>query len=601
MKLPIFIVGILIGAVSGIVGLVIYPVLGLWLSLLLGICIGACVGGIAEILASKRLIVDEQSFKSLPKCVAEFITLVIKSMRYRKKVRLDVRAELAAHFEDELRDCSTEGEKEQRARRLIEDFGDAKLLGTLLRRAKKRCRPLWRTVVARTFQTVGVLILCFSAYLVWFWTGKPAITVDYIAEFNRLTCPAADESLNAALFFEQAAVICPNMPEGKGNFWRNSFIDANEAQRQIIEGWVQRCADSLNLIAQGAERTYFWRQYKISGDPNGDGSMIGVLLIDTYHFRNLARALCFRAQIQAVKGEYSQAFDNLIVCYKFGRLTGQGEKSIIEQLVGIAIQAMAVKNIRGILSFYPVGAEELAVLQTDFAEAQAGQDFGIRLLFEKLVVYDEIQRCFTEDRLGGGHPYLRRLQALTGGGGMGDSEISPNAFVGIILFFHPDKAKTRQTVDEYYDFFEKTSKMSPAELKLKSIDLNKQLESMVKGNIFLNIMAPALGTVYKTSYRFKADVQSVPIIIASMRFKIDKGQYPKDLAELQQFGYIKEIPIDPFSNQPLVYKKTADNFTLYSVGFNFKDDGGQVYRDEKGKLQLWHDEFGDAVFWPVQK
>ncbi|MCJ7791090.1 MAG: hypothetical protein MUP49_01545, partial [Dehalococcoidia bacterium] len=197
MKLPIFIVGILVGAVLGIAGLVIYPLLGL-LPPLLGICIGACVGGIAGIFTSKRLIIDEQSFRYLPKCTAEFITLVIKKMRYRKKVREDVHAELAAHFEDELRDCKTDEEKERKAQRLIEDFGDVNLLGILLRRAKKRCRPLWRTVVARTFQTIGVLILCFISYCIYISLGKPTVSVNYVEEATRLARPVADESLNAA-------------------------------------------------------------------------------------------------------------------------------------------------------------------------------------------------------------------------------------------------------------------------------------------------------------------------------------------------------------------------------------------------------------------
>ena len=73
-------------------------------------------------------------------------------------------AELAAHFEDELKGCATDKEREQKARQLISEFGDAKLLAVLLRRAKKRCRPVWRTVVARTFQTIGVLILFFALY-----------------------------------------------------------------------------------------------------------------------------------------------------------------------------------------------------------------------------------------------------------------------------------------------------------------------------------------------------------------------------------------------------------------------------------------------------
>jgi hypothetical protein len=545
---------------------------------------------------------NESDLQNLPACAAEFIKLIIKKMRYRKKVQRNVQAELVAHFEDELRECPTDREKGQKAQQLIDQFGDVKLLAILLRRAKKRCRPLWRTVVARTFQTTGVLILCLIVYLVWFFSGKPVVTIDYVAELNRIVRPTADESLNAALLFEQAAATCPNMPEEKRNFWRNNYVDANGAERQIIKGWVQICDDSLNLIAQGTEKPYFWRQYKTSGGPDDDGSMMYVLLPHLAKFRSLARAFCFRAQIQAAGGRYSSAFDDLIVCYKFGRLTGQGEKAIVEQLVGMGIQAVAIKNIREILSRYPVPIEELAVLQTDFAEAQAGQEFQIRLLFDKLAINDEIQRCFTEDRIGGGHPYLKRLETLVALVAQQDSsEISPDALAVRILFFHPNKAETKQNADEFYDFFEKTSKMSPAELKRKSIDLNKQAESMVKGNIFLRALMPALGAVYRTIYRFRADVQSVPVIIAAQRFKIDKGQYPEDMAELQRFGYIKEIPIDPFSDQPLVYKKTDDNFTLYSVGFNFKDDGGQVYRDEKGKPQLWHDEFGDAVFWPVQK
>ena len=110
----------------------------------------------------------------LPQVIQKYIDLIIKKMRYRKKMRLDVQAELAAHFEDELRDCENLQQREQRAKELIEKFGDAKLLGILLRRAKKRCRPLWRIIVARTFQTIGVLILCFILYSIWFFNTNRA-------------------------------------------------------------------------------------------------------------------------------------------------------------------------------------------------------------------------------------------------------------------------------------------------------------------------------------------------------------------------------------------------------------------------------------------
>ena len=62
-------------------------------------------------------------------------------MCYRRKVRDEVKAELMAHFEDELEDCKIDEEKEEKARAILSDFGDLKL-AILLRRAKIRCRPL---------------------------------------------------------------------------------------------------------------------------------------------------------------------------------------------------------------------------------------------------------------------------------------------------------------------------------------------------------------------------------------------------------------------------------------------------------------------------
>jgi len=107
---------------------------------------------------------SQVDLRYLPRCAGEYIKLVIKKMRYRKQVRADVLAELASDFEEELKECTGDEQKQQIARQLIEEFGDVKLLAALLRRAKKRCRPLWRTVVARTFQAFGALILCLIIY-----------------------------------------------------------------------------------------------------------------------------------------------------------------------------------------------------------------------------------------------------------------------------------------------------------------------------------------------------------------------------------------------------------------------------------------------------
>ncbi|MHC4534707.1 MAG: hypothetical protein ACYS6K_12205, partial [Planctomycetota bacterium] len=186
--------------------------------------------------------------ESLPVNTAELIRLVIKKMRYHKEVRTEVMAELAEHFEDELKDCEKDEDKEQKAKELIAEFGDAKLLAVLLRRAKKRCRPLWRTVVARTFQTVGALILCFIVYAVWFSTGKPTISVDYLALLNQLNRPEVHDKDNAWPHYEKAMALyvepdqrIQDLTERRRKDFetRLSFSDLNEEKQNKIQQWLK--------------------------------------------------------------------------------------------------------------------------------------------------------------------------------------------------------------------------------------------------------------------------------------------------------------------------------------------------------------------------
>ena len=59
-----------------------------------------------------------KTLENLPPCAAEFINLVIRKMGYRKKAREEVAQELTDHFEEHLKNCKTNDEKEQKARLL---------------------------------------------------------------------------------------------------------------------------------------------------------------------------------------------------------------------------------------------------------------------------------------------------------------------------------------------------------------------------------------------------------------------------------------------------------------------------------------------------
>ena len=71
--------------------------------------------------------------------------------------------------------------------------------------------------------------------------------------------------------------------------------------------------------------------------------------------------------------------------------------------------------------------------------------------------------------------------------------------------------------------------------------------------------------------------------------RAERGAPPMQLAELVS-QYLKRVPQDPFSKQPLVYRAQGTNWLLYSVGPDGVDDGGSpAGRGSSGKGDLFFD------------
>lgn len=558
----------------------------------------------------------ESGLQNLPACAAEYIKLVIKKMRYRKKVRLDVQAELAAHFEDELQDCKTDEEKEQRAKRLIEDFGDVKLLAVLLRRAKKRCRPLWRTVVARTFQTIGVLILCFIVYCIYISLGKPTINVNYVEEATRLAQPVTDESLNAAPIYQKAIDAYKEPPLVKDKTGTNeiSLLDAikgkdwitelTEEELALLKQWLSDNTDAIGFFKQASGKPHCWWKRDAK-----DKFIMNVLMPDLKPSRNLTKLIIWQAKLKAYDGHIEEAFDDLLACYRAGRHY-KGPHPLIEQLVGIGIQALSVQNILIILNNQEVDSQLLKDLQIRLEELMAEDTYTISYDVERFLAMDFLQRCYTNNGKGSGHMIPSQAQKFIGivnDSGQSYGETEEKLRFGLFMAMSITTANRRditRAFDEVYDTAQKWAYKTPWQLHKENADL---MMSFYNGSVLKQarywpvfMFIPATKSLNKTGYRLSADVESTLTVVVLLRCRQDTGSYPESLDDLVAAGYLKNLPMDPFSDKPLVYKKTADGFTLYSVGFNFEDDGGQSGKDDKGQVKKWADN-GDAIFWPVQK
>jgi hypothetical protein len=77
------------------------------------------------------------------------------------------------------------------------------------------------------------------------------------------------------------------------------------------------------------------------------------------------------------------------------------------------------------------------------------------------------------------------------------------------------------------------------------------------------------------------------VAVAIERFRRDRNALPASLSELVP-QYLREIPGDPYSGQPLLFRSAKDAYTVYSVGPNQQDDQGDLSSElERAQQQGW--------------
>ena len=104
-------------------------------------------------------------------------------------------------------------------------------------------------------------------------------------------------------------------------------------------------------------------------------------------------------------------------------------------------------------------------------------------------------------------------------------------------------------------------------------------------------LLPALEKSTMRSARAQCTAHQAALACALERHRLAHGQYPDSLTELVP-KYLAKVPHEVVSTNAMRYAKTANGFTLWSVGWDGADDGGAFLISAKGK----EPEHGDWVW-----
>jgi hypothetical protein len=548
---------------------------------------------------------EEGRADNLPPNATEFIRQVVREMGYQKKARHEVEAELTAHFEDELRGCTETQEREQKTLRLIEEFGDAKLLAVLCRRGKKRCRPLAAKVMVRSLMTLGILVVLLGLYVVWFVNGKPSVKIDYLTVLNRRNGPKTTEQDNAWPHYERAmtlVVMDPNLediPAYQNPTYaeHREFASLTEEAQRTITRWIEANQAAWEQFALAGSKPHCVISYSYFENKANDTYLMNVRLPDLSALRQLCRTGIWLSRLRMMQGRTDEAVDACLAVARAGR-HWQHAVTLSEQLMGIALSQWAHQELRSIVHHQKSSAVELARLQREWAALYPQSYPRISLEGQRLCFLDTVQHVFTEGGPGGGHLIPEQAAGISVAGGARGEE-DQTLWKGL-AFIHAGRDQTVAKAREIFDLQDKFLAMSPYERRgaaATRTDLTFLRQKQPRYAL-VRLLAPALDHPADLMFRAKALHEATLAILALQRYRLEKGSYPAALDELKQSGYLDALPADPYSNGPLTYRVTGDGFTLYSVGPDFTDSGGTPGTDSKGRRRLWADQ-GDTVFWPL--
>lgn len=432
-----------------------------------------------------------------------------------------------------------------------------------------------------------------------FYQPKPTISVNYDKKIDQLTKPKNyDPKDNAAPIISKALKSFKKhtVPDSTG---RNKTIRIgliHPKRLDELNTWINSNETSFTLAAQAADKPYYWR-----------GSHLNLPYEDYLsawqEWRELQKfinALIWRARLRE-KDNLSQSLNDLVIAYKISDYLTI-DKNIAAHSAYTSrthnAREQIIKNLTDIIQNNSIDSETLKNIQKTFENIHI-ENLSIGIVISRILTLDQTQRYFTDDGNGNGEYIAQKFKDFDTGL-MGRDR-------GDYIEYFKYKRRIRKTIDDRkitiekinktHDLATELSQLTPWEISNNKGSSHGRILSAIAGPNFMANGFCCNEFTYTGYYESLCQHRAFICLLAINIFKIDKGHLPPNLNELVEQGYIKSIPMDPYSDKPLVYKLTDKGFILYSLGLNFKDDGGKYTSYESWQNDVRFE--GDYIFWPV--
>jgi len=298
--------------------------------------------------------------------------------------------------------------------------------------------------------------------------------------------------------------------------------------------------------------------------------------------RSVAQTLAQRAQCDFLLGQPDKALQELTLIHDLCRILERPPAgkpiTLVEAMIHVAIMRLYASTVADGFKFHAWQEPQLFMLQNQLRE--------VNLLPQVIAAFasQSASVCFTlinsppsvlvdEKAFLSGNP-TNLLQNLK------DPEFDFLTFAprGWIYQNAADYATQMQKSIRCYDSTNQLIIPNTADAWVK------QISSLNKWNPYTFFDAtymPNLARATQVLAYAQTELNEAQIACALERYHLQYGVYPASLDALAPH-YIETLPHDIIDGGPLIYRPTSDGkFLLYSIGWNEKDDGGQITKAMK--------------------
>jgi len=303
----------------------------------------------------------------------------------------------------------------------------------------------------------------------------------------------------------------------------------------------------------------------------------------------------------------NQAVEKYIAALQMGKHQCQ-QSTINDTLVGIAIEALAIGQLKRFIIDGDASEERLSLIEKAFAEMKHywASDLTEILEYEKCSVKREFGRYYEVNPKGeirlSRDPWAQaraRWKQQLESNEIGDQQTRQilESYVyrsfwqkklikakTILLWFYLPSSP--QKLDEIFDtIYQNYYKMAkpdfdwmkkPRELTTSLFKFRLNRYQTIE--LLAGISKKVYYRIHEIHLRHQTEIRASQLIIALRRYKNKHSHWPENLDQVKLFTSA-EILVDPLNGHSFVYKLTEKDFILYSKGKNGIDEGGRRERD----------------------